>query len=224
MMLSATLRRAADSTAASGLRSGCSLGWEDSHEGVSPNTHTQDKRKEDSRLRVRYDITMVTMGSRRSRGAAPGGRESEGPCTPPMDGAGQHGWRPPLSASEVALLEKATLPRSPILLLAPAAAAPQPREGSFIIANEGAGNDAGYYYSISNGAAPRCNPERSDHDDYRTRETPERRENPPTLSLTDGTHAKGSGAHALHLSSLQGGYTTRHIPALKAGCISDQEL
>ena len=198
MMPSATLRRAVESTAASGWRSGCPLGWEDSREGVSSNTHTQDQRKEDSRLGLRYDMSMVTMGSRRHRGAAPWKRGSDGACTPRIGGAGQHGWRldaamRPLSASEVALLEGATFPRRPIAL----AAAPQPRGGRFIIAS--GGDDAGYYYSNcyllllpspeeegGNGATPRMLPELEDND-YRTRETPERRENPPTLSLADGT-------------------------------------
>ena len=90
MMLLATLRRAADEPAAGGSRSGCSLGWEDSREGVSSNIHTQDKRKEDFRLRVRYDITMVTMGYRRAqprscpRGTGVGGRvyTFDGWCLP----------------------------------------------------------------------------------------------------------------------------------------------
>ena len=86
IMLTVTLRRAADSTARRGGRSCCSIVREDFREGGLLNTHTIDEGRDDPRLQVRYEVAY-SMAWERSRGAALEGVIGGAACAPPTDGA-----------------------------------------------------------------------------------------------------------------------------------------
>ena len=186
--------------------------------GEPPLTHTQDKRTGGFRLEFRDIMSRSGMGYRRRRRAAPWEQEtSDGAaCTPRVGGAGSGLQGRPDAAARI---PPPSAPEGP--WPSPRGRLPRHSERrssrnedgvlssrATLISTSAAGHSNNYplpspEQEEADGAPPRRLPQPSCRDGHRTRETPERRENPPTLPST-GCAAPCSPhlpSHARHRSS-----------------------